>query len=279
MDDRRNPHRDEIDLVAFLSALWRFRFLIIAVTVVFGLAAVYYSLAATPRFEASVTVVRVADSGIGGAAALQSQLGGLASLAGIDLGQGGHGQEAQAVLKSRNLASHFIDRNGLTNVLAPDGGEPVTTWRAVRDFRERVLRIREDAGAGVTTISITWEDPELAAAWANGYVELANELIRTRAQEEAGRNIDYLNGQLDETNVVELERVLYNLIEAETKKLMLANARNEYAFMVVDPAVPPEVRSYPKRKLIVASGAAAGLFIGVLLVFGIDLIRRVRQEL
>jgi hypothetical protein len=40
--------------------------------------------------------------------------------------------------------------------------------------------------------------------------------------------------------------VLYNLIESETKTLMLANARVEYAFTVVDPAVVPGATCQPQ---------------------------------
>jgi uncharacterized protein involved in exopolysaccharide biosynthesis len=44
---------------------------------------------------------------------------------------------------------------------------------------------------------------------------------------------------------------------------MLANARSEYAFTVVDPATVPESRVSPKRTLMVATGLASGLLIGV----------------
>jgi uncharacterized protein involved in exopolysaccharide biosynthesis len=44
---------------------------------------------------------------------------------------------------------------------------------------------------------------------------------------------------------------------------MLANARREYAFTVVDPAVPPELRYYPRRTAMVVIGAIAGLLLGI----------------
>jgi LPS O-antigen subunit length determinant protein (WzzB/FepE family) len=107
----------------------------------------------------------------------------------------------------------------------------------------------------------------VAARWANAFVALANELVRTKAREDSQRNVDYLNEQVAKTNVVELRRVLYNLIESETKTLMLANARIEYAFTVVDPAVVPAVRVSPKRTLIVLTGFAIGFMLGVFVVW------------
>jgi hypothetical protein len=97
----------------------------------------------------------------------------------------------------------------------------------------------------LTVVAIDWTDPATAAQWANGFVALANELLRTRALVESKRNIAYLNDQISKTDVVELRRVLYGLIESETKTLMLANGRPEYAFRVVDPAVPPELKTRP----------------------------------
>jgi uncharacterized protein involved in exopolysaccharide biosynthesis len=95
-------------------------------------------------------------------------------------------------------------------------------------------------------------------------VALANELVRTRTIDESERNIAYLNDQISRTNIVELQRVMYNLIETETKTLMLAKGRAEYAFTVVDPAVAPEVRTSPKRTLMVILGGALGGLLGCL---------------
>jgi uncharacterized protein involved in exopolysaccharide biosynthesis len=60
---------------------------------------------------------------------------------------------------------------------------------------------------------------------------------------------------------------MYNLIENQTKSLMLANARDEYAFVVVDPAVPPEKRVRPQRALIVAVGLLLGFALSLVVVF------------
>ena len=53
---------------------------------------------------------------------------------------------------------------------------------------------------------------------------------------DSSRNIQYLKDQIAKTDVVQLQGVMYSLVEAEMKTLMLANARSEYAFTVVDPA-------------------------------------------
>jgi uncharacterized protein involved in exopolysaccharide biosynthesis len=67
--------------------------------------------------------------------------------------------------------------------------------------------------------------------------------------------------------VVEVQRSIYNLIESETKTLMLANVRTEFAFTVIDPAVPPERKYRPHRSLYVLFGLFLGFAIGVLAAY------------
>jgi uncharacterized protein involved in exopolysaccharide biosynthesis len=130
-----------------------------------------------------------------------------------------------------------------------------------------VLDIKEEELDGLITVTVDWTDPKVAAQWANEMVALANELLRTRAMDESTRNIDYLNQQLSKTDVVEIRLALYRLIENETKQLMLANGKIEYAFTVIDPAVAPEIRVSPKRTLMTLIGFAIGCVLGSIIAF------------
>jgi len=268
---------DEVDLVAYIRLLWRYKYLVAATTIIATALAVYLALTATPIFSASTVVSRVSDMRGGGAGALASQFGGLGNLVGVNLGGNAVDNESQAILKSRRLAEQFIVRHDLLEEMSPGEGEEATLWRAVKRFRELVLSIAEDEAQGVIVVSIDWTDPTTAARWANDYVSLANEIIRDRALKEAELNIEYLSEQVEATNVVEMRRAMYNLIESETKTLMLANARAEYAFATVDPAVAPEVRTSPRRKLMVISGAVIGFVVGLVFVFLLNLFYQVRR--
>jgi uncharacterized protein involved in exopolysaccharide biosynthesis len=260
---------DGFDFVDLCHVVWAQKYLVAAITAVAVGVALWLALTAIPRFRADVVVTLVEDTSMGGAQSIANQFGGLASLAGVNLNTGSAQLEHQAVLESRHLIEEFVKRNNLLPIL--QGPEPVQSpqplWLAVDKFKTKVLKIDEDKIKGTTTISIGWTDPAVAARWANAFVALANELVRTKAREDSQRNVDYLNEQVAKTNVVELRRVLYNLIESETKTLMLANARIEYAFTVVDPAVVPAVRVSPKRTLIVLTGFAIGFMLGVSVVW------------
>lgn len=270
---------DSIDVIAMFRLLWAHRLLVAALTLLAGVAAVVLALTATHIYRADTVVAPALESSLGGtSASVGGRLGGLASLAGIDLGRSGPGgQHAQSVLQSRRLVEEFISRNDLVGVLLPPG-EDQTLWRAVRQFRDSVVSMSRDDVDGTTTIAVEWTDPAVAAEWANGLVTLANEIIRAQALADSQRNVDYLRKQAEATNVVEMQRVMYELIQGETKNLMLANARADYAFTVIDPAVVPESRDRPKRRLMVATGLALGFIFASLFVLGRDTVRRYRAR-
>lgn len=271
---------DTIDVIALWRLLWSRRLTIAIIAGLFGVAAVILALVATPIYRAEAVVTPVADSGLGNSASsLAGRFGGLASLAGIDLGSSGvAGLEAQAVLESRRLVEEFIRRNDLVDELIVPGDPNAGLWRAVQSFRDTVVSMNKDDVDGTTTVAIEWKDPAVAATWANGLVALANELIRSKALADSNRNIEYLKKQIAATNVVEIQRVMYTLVENETKTLMLANARADYAFTVVDPAVTPEARIRPKRRLMVLTGIALGLILGALYAFGYETVKRYRAR-
>jgi uncharacterized protein involved in exopolysaccharide biosynthesis len=270
---------EEFDLAALVRLVWRYRLLVFAVGFASAVLVAVWVFTEKPYFRADVVVTDARDRGMGGASALASQLGGLASLAGVNLAPGNlaASEEAAAVLNSHHLAEEFIQRDGLLPILRRASRPDASLWRAVKLFKDGVLTVRKDLRTGVTTIAVEWTDPPLAARWANDYVALANELIRNRALEESTRNITYLNEQLSKTNDVELRKVMYNLIENETKTLMMAKGRADYAFAVVDPAVAPELKVGPHRLLATLIGFVLGCGFATLVAFVHDRFVRRRR--
>jgi uncharacterized protein involved in exopolysaccharide biosynthesis len=269
----------EIDLVAVALLLWKRRWWL-ALGIALGTAAfAYYAFTTPPTWRADVVVTPVHEQSMGGAASLANQLGGLASLTGLNLGADRNEQDYQAVLESRNLLQEFITRNDLLTQLWPDPRKRPTLWRAVQRFQKAVVSIREDPRRGITTLSVEWTDPATAARWANGLVALANELIRTRALAEAQRNIVYLNAQAERSSDVDLRHVIFNLIEIQTKTEMLANGRADYAFRVADPATAPEFRAAPHRTLLLITGFVLGAVLSAMLILAWDWVQRQRERL
>ena len=268
---------EEFDLSTLARLIWGNKLLIALVALVVGGIAAAMAFMAVPVFRAEATIVPVHEKELA-TGGLGNQLGALTSLVGVTLGQGGAStQTADAVLESRRLIEEFIRRNDLLPLLSEPGKKQKTMWLAVRDFKLGVLTVRKDVRKGITTVAVDWPDPAVAARWANGLVALANELIRTRAIDESTRNIAYLNRQLEQTNAIELRTALYDIVKNETKTLMLANGRTDYAFETVDPAVPPERKVGPHRAMMTLVGLAIGGVLGTIIAFISNRIRRHRS--
>ena len=176
------------------------------------------------------------------------------------------------MLQSRHLAEEFVKNPQvfaqlMTQAKKSGTKDPGSVWKTVDRFRRTVLDIQPDKLKGTTTVTVDWTDPAVAARWANDFVALANQLMRDKAIEDSSRNVAYLNKQLEKTSSVDIQKVMYSLIEQETKTLMLANGRVEYAFRIVDPAVVPEVRVRPWRSLMALSGVVLGFLLGCFIVY------------
>jgi uncharacterized protein involved in exopolysaccharide biosynthesis len=256
----------------------------VAATAAFAIGAVAYAFLATPWYRAEALLAPAEEQST---AAIGGQLGGLAALAGVSVGDGGSA-EAIAVLKSREFARAFIEDLDLVPVFFYQDWDSSTglwldddpdEWPEIRDaieyFHDEVLRVSEARDTGLVTLAIEWIDPDIAAEWATELVVRLNERRRAQALQEAEVNVAYLRAELDQTKVVTLQQSIGRLLESELQKLMLARGNEEFAFRVIDPATPPKEEVRPKRALIILVATALG---GMLAVLGVILAQAIGRE-
>ena len=98
--------------------------------------------------------------------------------------------------------------------------------------------------------------------------------MRSKDLKNAERTINYLTEQLNSTSIADMQTIFYQLIEEQTKTIMLANVRQHYVLEVIDPAVVPEKEIEPKRALICVLITLLGGFISVVYV----LVRSFRRK-
>jgi uncharacterized protein involved in exopolysaccharide biosynthesis len=269
--------QEVIDLRTLLSLVGqRWKLLLTAMFLSAAVAAAI-SLVMRPIYRVQV-VLAPTTQGDSGSLSLPNQLGGLAALAGVDLGgTNDRKQESIATLASMRFARDFIVEQNLLPILFEEswdadndrwgeGDEAPTLEAGVKKFTERVRSISEDGASGLIVVTVEWHDPELAALWANQMVDMLNERLRARAISEAERNTEYLNEELAKTNVLELRQAIYRLIQEQVNNAMLANVQRDYAFRVIDPAVQPETRARPKRTAMTLVGAVLGLVLGIIVI-------------
>ncbi|WP_370231007.1 Wzz/FepE/Etk N-terminal domain-containing protein [Marinobacter nauticus] len=297
---------DEIDLRELFATLWRGKWIIIAFTIIFAAAGVAYALYKPDIYQASALLAPAQNEGgsrIGG------QLSGLASLAGVNLGGGDANKTviAKETLQSRAFLTDFVHRHNLavplmaTKAWSMNAGEWIfdediydasaqqwlndengqsqkpTDWDLVKQFRNQ-LSVSENKDNGMLTVSFKSLSPVAAKNWVEKLVHDINEHMRAQDVQEAEASIAYLEDKLRQTNIAGMQQVFYQLIEQETRTVMLANAQREYVFKTVDPAVVPQEKSEPKRALIAIVATMLGGMLGVFAVFVMAFVRSGKEE-
>ena len=106
----------------------------------------------------------------------------------------------------------------------------------------------------------------MAKLWADMLIDRINEEIRAEDVGEAEASIAFLEAQREKTSLVSLDEVFSQLIEEQTKTIMLANVSKDYVFDIIDPPVIPELKSRPFRALICVLGTFFGGMLGVVWV-------------
>lgn len=286
---------DEIDLRELFRVIWQGKWIIIAITFVFSVGSVFYALSLPNIYKSEVTLAPAEDDA--GNMQMSGQLGGFASLAGINLGGSGVNktQLALAVLKSKQFRMDFIERRKIlpelmaaedwnlsTNEIIYDDEiyDPQTEhWvrkvdapkkpkpslqEAVKEFNE-IITSSEDAENGLVTIEIEHVSPYIAQQWIEWITHDLNENMRAREKEESAKSIAYLEEQIQKTNLADIKEVLFELIEEQTKTYMFTEVRDEYVFKTIDPAIVHEEKAKPSRALIAILGFVLGGFLGILI--------------
>ncbi|ODM31897.1 lipopolysaccharide biosynthesis protein [Marinobacter adhaerens] len=294
---QRELQREEIDLVELAFTIWRSKWLISIVIFLFVLLGVAYALI-KPNIYQAYTVVTPVEQDSGDLSRLAGQIGGFASLAGINLGGGGSNkiEVAKQVIQSREFVVRFLKRNDLiVPLMAVEGwDEETNSWHFDRDIYdpiEKTWKIDEDGESleptdwdlvekflkdhfslsqseqsGMITIAIKHYSPFEAKRWLDLIVNDLNENMREKDIVKSKSRIEYLERKLESTAISEMEKMFYKLIENETRTVMLANAQKEYVFEVIDPSIVPEDHKEPKRVLVIVLTAFLGFLVGCLVV-------------
>lgn len=259
-------------------------------------AAIVWTMPNIYRAEALLVPATAEDSG--GMSGIVGQFGGLASLAGVSLGSDTVGKTdlALEVLKSRVFINGFVDKHDIvvpllagkgwdnenekwildesvydidkdhwsTEFLSKGNDKP-SRQRVYKKFKS-LLSVIQDKKSKLVYIGIDIASPVAAKQWVDWLVADLNVQIKQRDMENARKSIGYLQTQIEKTPVKEMQQIFYQLIEEQTKQMMLAELRDEYVLTTVDPAVVPEEKIAPGRIAICFFATLLGVFLGIVLV-------------
>ena len=276
--DQRAVAGDVVDFSRvgeLLETLWVEKIKVVTITLIFSCLSLIYSLYIPNEYESTAILYPKKESGGNSLSRLASQLGGFASLAGVNIASGAtdnsklaleimgsfgfYADEIYEGSVAESSAFAFWDEetgeafydedlvNPKTMKWLP--GKKPTAQQAFAAFSSRIS-ISQSMQTGLISIRARHFSPVIAKEWVELMISKVNTLMRTREIERSKQSIDFLNKKREETNLVDLDNVFAQLAEEEVKKMMLANVSDDFIFEVIDCPVVPEIKVAPSRSVI-----------------------------
>lgn len=298
IEPKKSVRNDEINLFDLIKVLWRYKWLILGVSALFVCLSIYRALGIANQYTATA-IVQDNTMTTNGGLDLNGKLGGLATLAGVDLSASKSTETKVAieVLKSWGFIDQFISKHAISkevnnavnwdksvnkliystdleknsSKMQPFEGEPnLESWSQYKSFLDR-LDIKKNQASGLFEISFTYYSPYIAKQWLEFLISDLNEVMRQKMLNQVNKNIKYLEEEVKRTNVAELRVAISNLIQEQHRQKMVASGAEQYVFKVISEVKVPAVKSKPRRALIVIVGALIGLIFSLLIVFFLHL--------
>jgi LPS O-antigen subunit length determinant protein (WzzB/FepE family) len=288
LNDFEHPE-NEVDIKELLKVLWGGKIIIIALTTVFSIFAVLYSLSLPNIYTSTTLLSPVGQETSAGNS--NGGIGGLASLAGISLSGQSIGNSSKALTKVTTLS--FYKENILPNIFLPDlvaleswdsqnniisyasnsyyDAESKTILKKAspqKTYKKfmKIVSFKKDNNNGFITISVKHQSPYIAKEWTELIVEQLNQFYRTQDKQQAESSMNFLNAQIAQTSFTEIKNIIAELLKQEIQKLSLIQANDFYVFSYLDPPIVKEEKSEPERSSISILGAVFGFMLSILVV-------------
>jgi len=282
---------DGLDLIELLKVLVVYKRLIIILTALSTLGAIYYASTLPTVYKTEVLML---PSSSPSSASDNFKFSSMARVAGIsmDISAGVEGEQALARLNTKSfLINHIKEKNLKPVLFANQWNQSENTWtnEEPSDLKASELlldmitvSIDPKDKARLVVFSLEWEnpsDPSKIADMANDLISSINFNAKQLAIVEAKNSISFLEKELEQTSVVNSQAILYSMIEQQMQKIMFANIRDEFVFKVIDPSVIPS-NPEPKRILtVILLGFILGLFSGSLISIFINYVNKKKDEI
>ena len=223
-----------------------------------------------------------------------SDLGGLASLTGINLSQPTD-RSAEAIERITSFGffkDHFLPSILLENLMAIDKWNPLTRkvsydesmfdsakkqWIRKERFPKKripseqeafekyleILSISQDNKTKFVSLSITHKSAEIAQDFVKKIINLINSSMREIDKIRTLKSVEFLNNEMRKVQFIELKQAISSLQQDQLEALMLIEANEEYIFQILNPPIISEEKHSPNRLLIILIGTIVGIFLYV----------------
>jgi len=268
MEEMKPEHcEDEINLFDLVKIVFRHKKLIVLVVLVVVVVTAAISLLMTKIYESKAVISPVQQStGQGGTmSAVAAQLG-------IVTPQPSNASEIIGFLKSDILMQKVLEKENLYSVLFTKADlrgktENEKAWEGIRALKEEIVKVTENKKDNMITVSAQYKNPEVAQRIASAVLNELTEYMTGEAKRVAEANRKHLETQIVTTGDPLVRQKIYSLIAQQIETVMMAEAKENFAFKVIDPPRVPVERIKPRRTQMVVIAFFVSLFFGVFLAF------------
>jgi LPS O-antigen subunit length determinant protein (WzzB/FepE family) len=291
--DQFNNYDDDIDLSEVFNVLWDKIFYVGAITSIFSLVSIIVALMMPNIYQSKATLMAVEQSGMSG---MVGKYSGMASLAGISLESKSDSKDQEAIARIKSFeffSNNFLPNIKLENLMAvkkwtqasntltydksdfnsesrqwvrkakPPRSKIPTSQEAFEEFIE-IMSVSKDKKTLLVTLSVKHKSPFIAQQWVEIMIEQIDQVMRDQDRRTATKSIEYLNSIAPTVNYEDIKKDLSALQQEQMKRLMMVEANDNYIFKVLDSPIAPELKSQPKRSLIVILGTILGMMLSAL---------------
>jgi hypothetical protein len=190
-------------------------------------------------------------------------------------------QEYITILTSFSFVTATVERHHLQSEILPrEMSRRSLDARQWRMYRIILTRLRCDYSVKNSSMTLRFEDPsrERARRILGYEIDDLRERLRSRETRNAADAVDSLNQQIPRTSDSLLKQEIYDLIATQIQREKLAEVEADFAFIVLQPPVSPDLPVWPR---VVVNSLGAGFIALVIssisiLLFGA--LRELRQR-
>lgn len=274
--------------------VWDERLKIVGFTIVISIFGALWLLSLPNKYTAQAVFVAESAEAEGGLSSIASSFGGIASLAGINLGSDNQSAiEAEYLLTSEmfllNVVQDFalapqvvaaVEYNFETESVDYDdsiyssstdewhlpreqmsrSGLYPANWYIASKLRE-MITVSKNQETGLLTLKVQHVSPIFSKRFADIMLKEINDVMKQRESEQLERRLDFLNKQLNADMPNEVKQSIYALVEQQLKQKMIVETSDNFIFKIIEPPQIPEIKSSPLRSilLILITFIAGGL--------------------
>jgi uncharacterized protein involved in exopolysaccharide biosynthesis len=323
LNEEEKKTDEEISLIDLFAVLWRRKKMIIAITLTAAVGVVVFSVLSlvlpdgksplpnvyTPK---ALMLINSASSG-GGAASMLNSMGGLASLAGVNIPTSAtYSDLAVFIVSTNTMLDTVVDRFDL-----------ITRYKIKKFFRaqsrkklKKLLKAEYDEKSGVFTLGFTDKDPLFAQTVVNycvSYLEKRfdelgvdkNKIEKDNLEKNIEATFDEIQKLEQDSHRVErsvasaysaaglpaitmevnritleltAKRQVYTQLKIQYELLKVTMASEKPVFQILELAEVPDQKSGPSRGMICIIVTFAAGFAGVFAAFALNAVEHIKQD-